>query len=147
MEVFASSVAVPQAAQMLRKTVTAVRQLWREVNDVPATIEDTLGELEMAAKFMESVEAEFNTPGSASSPEHDTVPSIQRLAIERCRKVHDEMKGLVADLSCNITSLRSSKKMIARAKVVLKKEDLENYDRRLRKALRFLDSAIQLCIA
>ncbi|KAL1842075.1 hypothetical protein VTJ49DRAFT_6057 [Mycothermus thermophilus] len=68
-----------------------------EVNDVLATIEDILDDLEMAAKLMESVEAEFATSGSSSSSEgHGDVPSIQRLAIERCRRVYEEISALVA---------------------------------------------------
>jgi hypothetical protein len=73
---------------------------------------------------MESMEAEFTSSSvSGGATEQGAAPtSIQSLAIKRCRQVHE-------------------------TRVALKKETLESYDRRLREALRFLDSAIQLCLA
>jgi hypothetical protein len=98
---------------------------------------------------MESMEAEFTSSSvSGGATEQGAAPtSIQSLAIKRCRQVHDEMIALFANLSGDITSSRRAKRLVAKTRVALKKETLESYDRRLREALRFLDSAIQLCLA
>ncbi len=140
--VVASSIAVAQAAQSLGKATVSLSKLWREVKDVPATIQDIVEELEVAGKVVGAIETELGTPES-SSP---TTPltSLQCLAIERCRQAHKDLSGLVDDLRADIASSRKRKKLLASVKVVLKKDTLDAYERRLQRALRFLDSAVQL---
>jgi hypothetical protein len=138
--VVASGIAVVQAAQSLGAAAISLSRLWREVKDVPNTIQDLIEELEVSGQVVSVIESELGTPESSSSP----LTSLLCLTIERCRQAHKNLEGLVNDLRADIASSRRRKKLLASVKVVLKKDMLESYERRLRRALRFLDSAVQL---
>jgi hypothetical protein len=138
--VVASGIAVTQAAQSLGVAAMSLSRLWREVKDVPNTIQDMVKELEFAGKVVGVIEAELETPESSLT----SLTSLQNEAIERCRQAHKSLGDLVDDLGADIASSRRRKKLLASVKVVLKKDSLEAYERRLQRALRFLDSAVQL---
>jgi hypothetical protein len=138
--VVASGIAVTQAAQSLGVAAMSLSRLWREVKDVPNTIQDMVRELEFAGKVVGVIEAELKTPESSLT----SLTSLQNETIERCRQAHKSLGDLVDDLGADIASSRRRKKLLASVKVVLKKDSLEAYERRLQRALRFLDSAVQL---
>lgn len=142
--VVASGIAVAQAAQSLGEIAVSLSRLWRDIKDVPNTIRDLVEELEVAGKVFSVIESELEPP-----PESGSTPltSLQCLTIERCRQAHKDLGALVDDLRADIASSRRRKKLLASVKVVLKKDTLEAYERRLQRALRFLDSAVQLHMA
>jgi hypothetical protein len=146
--VVASGIAVTQGAQTLGQAILFLSRLCREVKDVPETIQNALDELELAGKILAAIEAELECSVAGSSPDSaGRLTSIQRLTIQRCRQVHMGLSSLVDDLAADIASQRRRKRLLAKAQVVLKKEVLESYEKRLQKALRFLDSAVQLHLA
>lgn len=146
--VVASGVAVTQAAHAVGGVVFSLCRLWREVKDVPETIQNMLDELDLAGKLMAAVETELMGSASSTGPKvGGSLPSIQYLAIQRCHQVHKDLGGVIDDLSADIASSKRRKRLMAKTRVVLKKETLENYEKRLEKALRCLDSAIQLHLA
>jgi hypothetical protein len=118
------------------------------VKDVPETIQNALDELELAGKILAAIETELECSVVGSSPDSaGRLTSIQCLTIQRCRQMHKDLSSLVDDLAADIASTRRRKRLLAKAEVVLKKEVLESYEKRLQKALRFLDSAVQLHLA
>jgi hypothetical protein len=148
--VVASGIAVTRGAQTLGQAVLFLSRLWREVKDVPETIQNALDELELAGKILAAIEAELecSVTSSWSSPDATgDLTSIQCLTIQRCRQVHRDLSSLVDDLAADIASTRRRKRLLAKAQVVLKKDVLESYEKRLQKALRFLDCAVQLHLA
>ena len=142
--VVASGIAVAQAAQSLGDIAVSLSRLWRDVKDVPNTIRDLVEELEVAGQLFSIIESELE-PAPESSP--TPLTSLQCLTIERCRQAHKDLGALVDDLRADIASSRRRKKLVASVKVVLKRDTLEAYERRLQRALRFLDSAVQLHMA
>jgi hypothetical protein len=145
--VVASGIAVTQATQTVGGLVFFLARLWRDVKDVPATIHDILEELDLAGKLVTTVEAELARESLGSGARSDGLSSIQCLAVQRCRQVHKNLNALVGDLSADIASSRRRKALVAKTRVALKRETLESYERRLQKALRFLDSVVQLHMA
>lgn len=118
------------------------------MQDVPDTIQNVVEDLEVAGKVVDAIESELGLLGSDASQHGDcSLAGIQILAIHRCRQIHRDLDGLVNDLSADIASSRRRKRLVAKTKVALKKDTLENYERRLQRALRLLDSAVQLHLA
>ncbi len=136
--IVASSIAVVQAAQALSQAILSLTRLWGEVRDVPETIRHLVEDLELSGQIVAEIETEL----LGSSP--DSLSISQRLVIERCRQAHRDLSDLVDDLGADIASLRRQKKLFARVKVLLKKDSLEKYEKRLQRAWRFLNFAVQL---
>jgi hypothetical protein len=148
LSVVASGIAVTQAAQSLGTIVVSLSRLWREVRDVPETVRQVLEDIEITGDLVGVIEAEFEEAFS-DSPVSSTTTStpltkLQCLTIQRCRQAHKDLGNLVEDLRADIASSRRRKRVIGKAKVVLKKDVLEGYERRLQKALRFLGFAVQM---
>jgi hypothetical protein len=116
-----------------------LRQLWNEVKDVPTTIEDLLDELELTAMTMAILEDQATTSNLASSPEYASVSNIQRQATEWCHKVHKGLENIVLDLGSDIASTKMTKRVKGTARVALKREALEGYQKRLDRTRQFLN--------
>ncbi|KAL1838978.1 hypothetical protein VTJ49DRAFT_2023 [Mycothermus thermophilus] len=85
--VVASGIAVTQAARDLGKLAISMRDLWREIGDVPTTIDHMLKQLEMTAKFIEVVGA---TATASGGPAAGSVKIVLDLAIKSCSQQKDE---------------------------------------------------------
>jgi hypothetical protein len=142
--VVASGIAVTQAAQSLGVIVLSLSRLWREVRDVPETIRQVLEDIEITGHLVGVIEAEFEEALSTSAVPSTPLTKLQCLIIQRCRQAHKDLGDLVEDLRADIASSRKRKRLSARVQVVLKKDTLEAYERRLQKALRFLGFAVQM---
>jgi hypothetical protein len=136
--IVASGIAVTQGAQVLGQAILSLSRLWGEVRDVPDTIRHLVDDVELAGQLVGAIETELLD----SSPE--SFSTLQYLIIQRCRQAHKDFSDLVNDLGGEIAASRRRKKLQARANVVLKKDVLERYEKRLWRALRLLDSACQL---
>ncbi len=147
--VVASGIAVVQAVQTVGQVVSSLTQLWKEVKDAPETIQNILDELEVAGELATAIQAELQSPLSTWPNDAGGTPltSLECLALHRCRQVYKTLEDLVNDLAADIASSRRRKRLMAKTRVVLKKETLTNYEKRLQKALFFLNAALQLNLA
>ncbi len=134
----ASGIAVAQGAQALSQAVLSLSRLWAEVRDVPETIRYLVEDLELSGQVVADIERQL----LSSSPE--SLSTSQRRVIERCRQAHKGLSDLVDDLAADIASSRKRKKLLARVKVLLKKDALEKYEKRLQRAWSLLSFAVQL---
>ncbi|KAK4042343.1 hypothetical protein C8A01DRAFT_13999 [Parachaetomium inaequale] len=142
--VVASGIAVTQAAQSLGVIVVSLSRLWREVRDVPETIRQILDDLEVTGDLVGVIEAEFEEAFSESGVSSTPLTKLQCLTIQRCRQAHKDLGDLAEDLRADIAASRRRKRISAKVRVVLKKDTLEAYERRLQNALRFLGFAVQM---
>lgn len=147
--VVASGIAVVQAVQTVGHVVSSLTQLWKEVKDAPETSQNILDELEVAGELATAIEAELQSPLSAWPNDAGRAPltSLECFAMHGCRQVYKNLDDLVNDLAADIASSRRRKRLAAKTRVVLKKETLTNYEKRLQKALLFLNAALQLNLA
>ena len=145
--VVASGIAVAQAAQTVGQAVLSLTQLWKEIKDAPDTIQTLLDELGATGELVTAIESELESSLSSVPRDGASLTPFQCLAIQRCREIHKTLGDLVNDLTAEIASSRKRKRLVAKAKVALKKETLETYEKRLQKALFFLNSALQLNLA
>ncbi|SPQ26949.1 24cdb28b-fdde-462c-b0a5-5f1faf7bd1d2 [Thermothielavioides terrestris] len=148
--VVASGIAVAQAAQSLGGAVVALARLWREVRDVPDAVRAVLDELELAGEVVAAIESELTAAAAAAGAagvSESGVSALHARVVQRCRAAREELGALVRDLAADITSSRRRKRVLAGVRVALKKDVLEAYEKRLRRALRMLDSVVQLHLA
>ncbi len=138
--VVASGIAVGQATKSLGQAAVSLSRLWREVRNVSNTMQDILDDLDVAGRVVSAIEAEMGTPDSISTP----LNNMQCMTIERFLQVHKKLEDLVDDLRADIASSRKLKRLFAGVKVVLKKDTLDAYERRVQRALHVLDSAVHL---
>lgn len=145
LSVVASGIAVGQAAQTVGQAVFSLIQLWREVKDAPETVQNMLDDLEIAGELVAAIEAELETSALSTGPNRSRcLTPLQELAIRRCRQIQKRLEDFVEDLAADIASSRKRKRLLAKAQVVLKKETLASYEKRLEKALASLNSTLQL---
>lgn len=120
MGVVASGIALAQAAKTVGSLVLSLSCLWKEVKDVPDTIQNLLEELELSGRLVSAIEAELGSPASTAPTHVDCSPtSVQYLAIQRCRQAYRNLGDLVSDLSADLASSGKRKSFVAKAKVVL----------------------------
>jgi len=144
LSVVASGIAVTQAAQTVGQAIFSV-QLWREVKDAPETIQNMLDDLEVTGELVAAIEAELESSALSTGPDGNScLTPLQDLTIRRCRQIQKKLGDFVGDLAADIASSRKRKRLLAKAQVVLKKETLASYERRLEKALASLNSTLQL---
>ncbi|KAK0748334.1 hypothetical protein B0T21DRAFT_344008 [Apiosordaria backusii] len=134
-------IAITQAAGKVGGLVLSLSRLWKEVKDVPATITALVEQLEYFALSIDTIETELQTVIGGSCP---PTPMCAR-AIQHCRHVHKELDKLVRDLMSDIASSKRRTRYIAKTEAVLfKRAELEVYEKRLYRALKILEMALQL---
>jgi len=143
--VVASGIAVTQAAQTVGQAVFSLIKLWREVKDAPETIQNMLDDLEVSGELVAAIEAELESSALSTGPDGSScLTPLQDLTIRRCCQIQKKLGDFVDDLAADIASSRKRKRLLAKAQVVLKKETLASYEKRLEKALVSLNSTLQL---
>ncbi|KAK4145268.1 uncharacterized protein C8A04DRAFT_10801 [Dichotomopilus funicola] len=135
--IIGSSIAVVQATKSLASLAGSLTRLWREIRDVPERINTLLTELEITGAFVDAFEGELLTDAE------DVSTGLQQLVILQFRDAHAELASLVEDLRAEtaVSAVKGSRRkgLIARTKVALKKDVLDRYERRLRKARDHLE--------
>ncbi|KAK4103268.1 hypothetical protein N658DRAFT_307088 [Parathielavia hyrcaniae] len=138
--VVASGIAVTQAAQSLGGLVISLTRLWKEVRDVPDTIRHILEDLEVCGNLVDVVETElqlYEPSAPSNGASSAALTSLHRLAIQRCRQAQKNLGDLFEDLRADIASSRRRKRLAAEIRVVLKRDVLEGYERRLQRPCGF----------
>ncbi|KAJ9143626.1 hypothetical protein NKR19_g6781 [Coniochaeta hoffmannii] len=114
--VVASSVAVVQVAMVIGKSVMALREVWKEVKDVPNTTDDLVQQVEAINPMLAMVE----------------------------QNVRDEFVALVDDLKGEVNAARKRKRAMARLGVVMSRSSLARYERRVRNPVQLLNLTYQV---
>jgi hypothetical protein len=111
---------------------------------VPDSIQRIVEDLELVGSLVGAIETELEIPSSSLVPGSTPLTRLQCLTIQRCRQAHKDLGDLVGDPRADIASARKRRRMFAGVKVVLRKDTLERYERRLRKAFYFLSVVVQM---
>ncbi|KAI1177740.1 hypothetical protein F4777DRAFT_596383 [Nemania sp. FL0916] len=138
----ASGIAVYQVATQVGKSITKLRKLWHDLQDVPASIEDLFDQIECLDPALWEADHTFNRN---SLPPIFWDSSIASRSTAYCRKALVSLTELVDELASQLQIHRPGRfkgKIIA-VKVVLKKEQLRVLERRLQNAVRMLALAQQ----
>lgn len=143
-----SAFAVAELGVKAGSTLLKLRELWKEVQDVPEKIRHLMRQIgiyePLLAEFDQYLEVDPVAAGGAvamaSSPGLVDV-SMKGKASSYCREALTDLQDLVNDLSQGISSAERKKRGIGRVKVVLKKDDLNKFQSRLDRAFGLLQSA------
>jgi hypothetical protein len=111
---------------------------------VPDSIRQIVEDLELVGSLVGVIETELALPSSGLVPGSSPLTRLQCLTIQRCRQAHKDLGDLAGDLRADIASARKRRRMFAGVKVVLRKDTLESYERRLQKAFYFLSLVLQM---
>lgn len=140
----ASAIAVAEVGLKVGGTVLKLRELWKEVQEVPEKIQDLMREMEIWEPILSEIESNFEVDPTAGSNTVTSQPfdsSIGRMSSSFCREALRDLQELVKELSNEISSAKTRKRGIAKVKVLLKKDDLKKSQGRLKRAFRLLQSA------
>jgi hypothetical protein len=133
--VVASGIAVGQLATSIASGVTKLRKLWNEVQSAPQRIAFLVDELEMLSEVLADTEQAF-IGDFAAYP-------VGRRIIQCCEKAISDLMNLLDDLPTKIATAKRLNRGKAKLKVVLKKDDIELYEKRLDSMIRLLGLASQ----
>ncbi|KAJ4423386.1 hypothetical protein N0V82_001990 [Gnomoniopsis sp. IMI 355080] len=143
-----SAFAVAEVGVKAGNTLFKLRELWKEVQDVPEKIRDLMRQIEIYEPLLAELEsylvvdplAAGGAVARASSPGLVDV-SVKGKTSSYCREALADLQDLVNDLSKGISSAERKKRGIGRVKAVLKKDDLNKFQSRLDRAFGLLQSA------
>ncbi len=140
--VLASGVALAQLAGAVISNGMKLKQLFNEVKEVPETISYLLEQIDILDPMLWAIDddrARQLLPDTISTSEVFVQKSVQI-----CQKVLHQLTQLLEDLTAQIQSSRMLYRSIGKVKVLLKKEVLVRYEKRLDMALRLLSSSQQM---
>lgn len=142
----AGGIAVGEVAVKVGGTLFKLRELWKQIQEVPDTIRELLQEIEIYEPLLDQIESGFNNSNDLEtecSPFGKFEASHSRAAMALCRKPLLQLRQLVDELSKDIVSAKKIKRGMHRVKVVLKKEEVKKYQDKLQMAVRLLNVAQQ----
>ncbi|KAH6977394.1 hypothetical protein BKA56DRAFT_588231 [Ilyonectria sp. MPI-CAGE-AT-0026] len=134
----ASSLTLLEVADKVTRGLFQLKRLWDEVKDVPETIREILTRLDVLLPVVIEIDKDLQR-GAAISGNSAAV-----LSLSYCQNAINELTSVIDDLSRNIESVKGFRRNAARVKVVLKKDALSKYERKLEWAIQLLLLAQQL---
>lgn len=136
--VVSSIIAIVGVAGKLGTSTFKLKRLWDEVQDVPASIQRSIDELELLAPAIQELESEFER--TREMVQHDTAA---KRSLECSQKAMVTIEALIRDMEGRIESARRGKKLLTQLKVRLKKDVLEEHQQHLNFALRMVSLSQQ----
>ncbi|KAM0426393.1 hypothetical protein ACHAPT_008439 [Fusarium lateritium] len=115
-----------------------LKRLWDDVQDVPASIQRCIEQLEILAPAIQEMESEYER--TREMVQNDTAA---KRSLEHSQKATETLEALVKDMERHIESARRSKKLVTQLKVRLKKDMLEEHQQRLQFALQLVSLSQQ----
>ncbi|KAI0137028.1 hypothetical protein BJ170DRAFT_40313 [Xylariales sp. AK1849] len=141
--VVASGIAVVQLAAGVSQALVKLKSLWDEIKDVPEGIEYLMEEIEVLQLALGDIETDVHRQETiAHSGSGPPFPSIQPI-LRYCQSAEHSLSELVYALNTQIKSSRTLQRGIGKVRVVLKKDILQGYERRLQRAISLLTLANQ----
>ena len=136
--VVSSIIAIVGVAGKLGTSTFKLKRLWNEVQDVPATIQNCIEQLEILAPAIQEMESEFER--TREMVQNDTAA---KRSLEYSQKAMDTLEALIKDMEGRIESARRGKKLLTQLKVRLKKDVFEEHQQRLQFALQLVSLSQQ----
>lgn len=136
--IVSSVIAIVGATGKLGTSALTLKRLWDEVQDVPASIEQCIAQLQLLAPVLQEMEYEFQR--TRDIVQHNPAGI---LSLNYCQKATKELEEMVEDMQQHIESAAKWKRTMARVKVRLKKGVIDEHQRRLQSALQLLSLSQQ----
>lgn len=140
----ASGFGVVEFAPTVGESIPKLRKLWKDIQDAPERIEALRTEaflLETVLSHLDDGPGTAIIPTPATGPRPVSIPTTNLIAAH-CRTALQDLHTLVDDLSNEISSAKRGRRVLAKLKVVLKKGDVDKFQKRLDKALGLFQCAL-----
>lgn len=135
----ASGLAVAEAGLKVGGTVWKLNQLWKEMKEVPATIQDLMRQIEMIGLILSEHETNLSIQSTAFPirlSTHNGAPAAQSVAYSR--EALNDLQRLVEDLNSAVESGKKREQVVGRVRVVLEKGTIKDFQDRLERAIRLV---------
>ncbi|MCJ1461286.1 hypothetical protein MMC28_011668 [Mycoblastus sanguinarius] len=141
--VVASGISIGTLAAQITSSIVKLKTYWDEVQDAPEDIQDLIGEVEDLYLLLADLEEDQKrNPVSSLVLDNTSISSC----LSHCKQGADRLKELADDLSTDFDARSKLRKKWASTKVVLKKDKLERYRKKLERAIRLLSLSHQIYI-
>ncbi|KAG4285897.1 hypothetical protein FPRO06_07157 [Fusarium proliferatum] len=133
-----SIITIVEVAGKLGTNAIRLKRLWDEVQDVPASIQRCIEQLEILAPAIEEMDHEFEE--TRNMIQND---SAAKRSLEYSRKAVETLETLVRDMETQISAAKTSRRLVAQLKVRIKRDVIEDHQLRLTSALQLLSLSQQ----
>ncbi|KAF5653627.1 hypothetical protein F25303_2171 [Fusarium sp. NRRL 25303] len=133
-----SIITIVEVAGKLGTNTIRLKRLWDEVQDVPASIQRCIEQLEILAPAIEEMDHEFEK--TRNMIQND---SAAKRSLEYSRKAVETLDTLVRDMETQISATNTSRRLVAQLKVRIKRDVIEDHQLRLTSALQLLSLSQQ----
>ncbi|KAI1870847.1 uncharacterized protein JN550_004993 [Neoarthrinium moseri] len=141
--VVASAFTVAEAAMGVVSVVHTLRKVWDEIQNVPESIEHLMKQVELLDPLIVEMEHDTKTRyGSASSDLKQS--HVMQKSLEYCQQSTMDLKSLVNDMQSQVSAQRKVSRAVAKVKVIMKKQTLLAYEKRLHNSVTMLMFAQQV---
>ena len=136
----AGSVGFATLAAQVAKRVVKLKSYWEEMKDVPEDIEDLLEQLHIFSEILDDIKND-QKQNPISPLLLDSTSTLRCLTL--CKQAVERLQGLVDELFSDIQKRNKMKRTWASAKVILGKDKLERYKKKLERAVSLLSLSQQ----
>lgn len=140
MEVAASSIAFVQAATGIAKCIIKAKQFWSQVQDVPEDIQDLIIDLEVWKVTLTDVGSQLHD--NVIPPSFWSNSSVKQ-SLSLAERAHIALDSLVRDMDKQLQSKKGMRRKMVAAKICIKKDALERFEKKLSRSLRLLQTSLQ----
>ncbi|KAF5542207.1 hypothetical protein FPHYL_11598 [Fusarium phyllophilum] len=133
-----SIITIVEVAGKLGTNTIRLKRLWDEVQDVPASIQRCIEQLEILAPAIEEMDHEFEKTRTMIRND-----SAAKRSLECSRKAVETLDTLVRDMETQISVAKTTRRLVAQLKVRIKRDVIEDHQQRLTSALQLLSLSQQ----
>nr|RBQ98495.1 hypothetical protein FVER53263_20609 [Fusarium verticillioides] len=133
-----SIITIVEVAGKLGTNTIRLKRLWDEVQDVPASIQRCIEQLEILAPAIEEMDHEFEKTRNMIRND-----SAAKRSLEYSRKAVETLDTLIRDMEAQINAAKASRRLIVQLKVRIKRDVIEDHQHRLTSALQLLSLSQQ----
>ncbi|EKJ78336.1 hypothetical protein NXS19_001161 [Fusarium pseudograminearum] len=140
METAASLIAFIQVAGKIVELIIEVNQLWGEAKDLPGDLRDILEELDDYALVFEELKEQIEYDQTHNTRSNGSCMSRSFMAATKAKEI---LKELVEEINMTIHSKKEGlQRRLSSFKLLMKKEKIERYQKRLQRSITLLQTAI-----
>ncbi|PCD22416.1 hypothetical protein FGRA07_03786 [Fusarium graminearum] len=140
METAASLIAFIQVAGKIVELIIEVNQLWSEAKDLPSDLRDILEELDDYALVFEELKEQIEYDQTHNTRSNGSCMSRSFMAATKAKEI---LKDLVEEINMTIHSKKEGlQRRLSSFKLLMKKEKIERYQKRLQRSITLLQTAI-----
>ncbi|KAI5462146.1 hypothetical protein BGZ63DRAFT_206122 [Mariannaea sp. PMI_226] len=136
----ASIIAIIQLATQIANSIVIAGQLWEQVQNLPDEVRDMLSEMEVHGALFEEIEDELQLDGHTHFRNEQSARRILGMA----RLAYKALHNLIEDMNTRINSKKGIRKKVTLVKITLKKDTLEQYQKKLARSSELLQMTLQV---